>query len=261
MADAVTTVLLERAHEPGGLGRMVSVSAAAHLVFFLIGMLVPSVWPTGQSAVERTVMTISLGGTPGPRSGGMNTIGGRPIQQAITTPEVPRHAMRPPAVAPPEMTMPSPSKTRPTPRTEAKTAPPEARGRTPTKGEVLRSGTAVAETGGTGTGTGLTFGGGGGTGGFLDVGDFCCPEYLGTMVNLIRRNWNSKLGATGSTLMTFTIERDGRLTGVLVERSSGFAALDLEAQRALVLTRQIPALPSAYTNETLTVHLNFTYQR
>ena len=241
---------------------MVSVSVAAHLVFFVIGMLVPAVWPAGPQTAERTVMTISLGGTPGPRSGGMNAIGGRPIQQAITAPEAPRQAMRPPAALPPEMTVPSPSaKTRPTPKTTATTAPPDARGRTPIKGEAVRPGTAVAETGGEGAGTGLTFGGGGGTGGFLDVGDFCCPEYLGTMVNLIRRNWNSKLGASGSTLMKFTIERDGRLTGIEVEQSSGFAAVDLESQRALVLTRQVPALPSAYTNESLTVHLNFTYQR
>ncbi len=43
-------------------------------------------------------MTISLGGAPGPMTGGMTSIGGRPVQQAVPTPELPTTAAgRPPA--------------------------------------------------------------------------------------------------------------------------------------------------------------------
>jgi TonB family protein len=118
----------------------------------------------------------------------------------------------------------------------------------------------VAQTAGRGFGQGLTSGGGG-TGGYLDVADFCCPEYLATMLELIQRNWSSKQGAEGTSLMKFAIERDGRLVDIQVERSSGNTALDFFSQRSLMLTRQLPPLPAAYSQERLTVHLFFPYSR
>jgi hypothetical protein len=48
---------------------------------------------------------------------------------------------------------------------------------------------------------------------------------------------------------------------VVVERPSGFIALDMAAQRALLLTRQVPALPQGFSNPDLTIHLRFDYQR
>jgi TonB family protein len=66
---------------------------------------------------------------------------------------------------------------------------------------------------------------------------------------------------TATTLMKFTIERDGRLTAIELEKSSGSPALDLMAQRALTLTRQLPPLPPAFTEPSLTVHMQFEYQR
>jgi outer membrane biosynthesis protein TonB len=47
----------------------------------------------------------------------------------------------------------------------------------------------------------------------------------------------------------------------MVEQSSGYSALDLNALRAVVITRQLPALPDAFPNPTLPVHLNFQYIR
>jgi TonB family protein len=157
------------------------------------------------------------------------------------------------------MTVPAPNARR-RPSTPARQAPDEARGRTPTRGEEVRPGSAVAETGGKGQGFGLSTGGGG-TGGYLDVGNFCCPEYLSTMLELVQRNWSSKQEVAGETLVKFTIQRDGRMTGIEVEKSSGYAALDLTAQRALLLTRQLPPLPAAFTENQLTVHMSFQYQR
>jgi TonB family protein len=103
--------------------------------------------------------------------------------------------------------------------------------------------------------------GGGGTGAQLDVGDFCCPEYIVTMQELINRNWSSKQESAGVTVMKFTIQRDGRLTNIEREKPSGQPTLDYLSERALLLTKQLPPLPAAYTQQSLTVHLTFEYYR
>jgi TonB family protein len=110
-------------------------------------------------------------------------------------------------------------------------------------------------------GFGLSSGGGSGSGSYLDVGDFCCPDYLTTMMDLIRRNWNERQEVSGGAVVKFTIQRDGRITDVSVTKQSGYDLLDLAAHRAVTGTRQLPPLPGAFTNPTLTVHLNFQYTR
>ena len=48
--------------------------------------------------------------------------------------------------------------------------------------------------------------------------------------------------------MKFTIQRDGRLTDIALEKSSGYSALDLTAQRAIYTTRQLPPLPAGFSD-------------
>src|SRR5262249_57452994 len=97
-------------------------------------------------------------------------------------------------------------------------------------------------------------GGGGGSGSCLDVANFCCPEYIALMIDRIRSNWAPRSDLPGEAIVRFTIERDGRLTGIYLETPSGSAALDYAAQRALYMTKQLNPLPAAFTNPTLTVH-------
>jgi TonB family protein len=123
----------------------------------------------------------------------------------------------------------------------------------------VQKGSAVAETNARGQGFGLSSGGGG-AGGHLEVANFCCPEYLAMMRSLILANWNSRQGATGVTHVRFVIQRDGRITDVTTQRSSGVEALDMFARRALLLTK-LPPLPDAYGEPRLAVHLYFEYQR
>jgi TonB family protein len=156
------------------------------------------------------------------------------------------------------MALPSPT-VRPRPPRPA-TAPPDATSRTPTTGPTPQTGSTRTETGARGQGFGLTTAGGGGTGVQLDVGNFCCPEYLQQMMDLVQRNWTSKHGVAGTTTMRFTITRGGAIEQVAVEIPSGFYALDLAAQRALLLTR-LPELPPQFSNPTLTVHMRFEYSR
>jgi TonB family protein len=257
MMEAVADILSDRMRQPRGMNRTVMVSLLAHAALLAAFFLMPSLTPARDS--ERQVMQISLGGAPGPRAGGMTPMGGRPVQAPVPDEAPRRAAVTAPAAKTPEMTLPS-ERARPAAKTPVKTAPPEATSRTPTRGAEPQEGSAVAETGARGIGFGLTTGGGG-TGGYLDVGNFCCPEYLTTMLQLIQRNWTSKQQVAGQTIAKFTIQRDGRITNVEIERPSGFFALDQTAQRALLVTRQLPPLPGQYTENDLTVHLIFRYER
>ncbi len=113
-----------------------------------------------------------------------------------------------------------------------------------------------------GMGFGLSTGGGPGTGSSLEItGDFCCPDYVALMVETIRRSWNQQAEVAGSVMIKFTIERDGTITQDSVEKTSGQYQLDTAARTAVQITRKLPPLPAQYTNPTLTVHLNFQYQR
>lgn len=242
--DAVTPILVERAQARGGLWPRMGLSAVLHAVVLPIVMI----WMVADPPEDRApkaVMQISLGGAPGPRAGGMTPMSARAAEAAPPTSRP--TPVAPPAPKAPEMTLPD---TRKTPPRETPKAP-EA-----------RQGSAVAETGAT---AGVAFAGlttgGGGTSGYLDVANFCCPEYLATMIQLIQRNWTAKQQVAGDTVVKYIIQRDGRLTNVEIERSSGYFALDQTAQRALLVTRQLPALPPQFTESTLTVHLTFRFER
>ena len=261
----VTDVLRDRMQQPGGLQRMLTVSITAHALLAAVVIFAPG-GLLHHTTTAPTVMTISLGGGGGERTenGGMTPEGGRPIQEVKPLDEpVKREPVRPPAAKAPEMTMPlpnaKPTKATPAPRA-VKSAPEEARGRTPTRGDRVTPGSTVADTGVRGQGFGLSSGGGPGSGSVLDVADFCCPEYITMMMVQIKRAWNMNQGASGQSTIKFTIQRDGRLGDVSVYQSSGIATLDLAAQRAVIQARQLPPLPDAFPNPTLGVRLTFNYQ-
>lgn len=243
---------------------MAAASIALHLLLLAALLFAPGGWLDSREAPPKTIMTISLGGgDEGPESGGMTSIGGRAVQE-LKPPDEPKRPepVRPPAAQTPEMTVPLPNKPPVrAPPARVRQAPDDARGRTPTRGAETRPGSALAETGARGQGFGLSSGGGTGGGSRLDVADFCCPDYLVQMVQRVRSNWVSRAEVPGVTIVKFTIQRDGTVTGAEVERTSGYAALDLAALRAVVGTRQLTPLPAAYPNPTLGVHLNFEYQR
>ena len=252
--DAVSEVLAARMDKADGLNSMLGWSAMAHLVLIAVVAFVPSEWWGTEDKTPEIVMQISLGGAVGPRDGGLATLGGRPIQQVTETKKA-IEPVRPPAAQTPAMVEPTkaPPRNLPTTKVDAK----DPRSRTPTKGAEVRKGSTVAETGGKGQGFGLSAGGGG-AGLQLDVANFCCPEYLATMLDLINRNWSSKQQATGTTGMRFVIQRDGRIVDVSVAQSSGNPGLDYMSDRALKLTK-LPPLPAGYDQPALTVRLLFPY--
>ena len=238
----VTDVIVARRQRPDRLRAMVVWSVTAHVGVVAFLAYGPFDWGIAADEVPRTVMTISLAGAPGPRAGGMTPMGGRAIPEPTPPPPpAPKPAARPAAK----------------PRPSAPVRPARRQPRQETE-EEPRPGATRTDTGARGQGFGLTTGGGGGSGVQLDVSNFCCPEYIEQMVTLIQRNWQQNQGIAGSTIMKFTITRSGSIQGVMVVRPSGFLALDLAAERALLITR-LPELPPQFPNASLGVNITFEY--
>ncbi|HEU4690971.1 MAG TPA: energy transducer TonB [Vicinamibacterales bacterium] len=257
MTETVTDIIVARSRPSEGLQTMVVWSTFGHIA--LIALLLFS----GTRIVDERqepVMTISLGGAPGPQTGGLTQIGARAVQAPAPPDAPPRQAITPPAPTPPKMALPDPAvKPRPQPRPQR--APPEANARRENTGPQPTDGNARAETPVVrGQGFGLSSAGGSGGPVQVDAANFCCPDYLAQLVTVIQRTWDNNQGVVGSTTVRFTIARDGSILTPQVEIPSGFIALDSSALRAVQVTRA-PPLPAAFQNPTLTVHMRFDYQR
>lgn len=260
MEAVVSDILRSRKREPGGLRQTALLSLGAHGAALAVIALLPAVMPA-PAQHPRVVMNISLGGTPGPRTGGTQMLGGRRIEaaQPSTAPQITRNAQLSPPPQP-AMTLPEPrQKPRMPPRTTAASKDPK--GIAAGRGVEAQAGTTRVETGAKGQGFGLSSGGGGGDGMKLDTTNFCCPEYILDMRDRITRNWVQQQQASGVVLMKYTILRNGQITAIEVETSSGNPTLDLASQRALVNTRNLAPLPADFPEPHLTVHLTFNYER
>ena len=254
--DAVSEVLVARTPKSDGLTSMVGASVIAHVALLAVFVFLPAAWFGAENKRPETIMQISLGGPVGPNDGGLNTLGARTFQQ-LSEAKKAVEPVRPPAAKTPEMI--EPTKAPPKKPTPNKVDAKDPKSTRPTKGKEVQEGPAIAETGAKGQGFGLSAGGGG-AGGYLEVSNFCCPEYLATMRRQILANWDSRQGAAGRVHVRFVIQKDGRIVDVTVEESSRVQTLDLFARRALILTK-LPPLPAAYTEPALAVHLYFEYRR
>src|SRR5512144_427059 len=124
----VTDVILSRAHGAERLNSMIAWSIAAHIALFAFMVFMPASWRGAVDEGPRTVMTISLGGAPGPRNGGLTSMGGRTVQAPPPEP-VKKVVEAPPAPKTPEMALPSKDARQVKPQRQD--APREAAARTP----------------------------------------------------------------------------------------------------------------------------------
>ena len=265
MREAVSDIILERAHIADGTGRavlrMLVLSLIAHALLVLSLLFAPSFW-TSSATDKSKPMIIDMGGAEGPDAGGMNTIAAKPVQRVAEPDEKPSRPA-PPAEKAPEMVAPTPE-AKPTPKAPAKPVEKPAEKsstRKPTAGKEVAAGAARAETGGAQVPFGGLTTGGGGTGGArTNVENFCCPAYLASIVAQIKRNWSDRQSVKGQNTMKFVVLRDGSITGIEVDQSGG-QLLDISSERALRVTRQVTSLPREFTGNTLTIYLIFEYTR
>jgi outer membrane biosynthesis protein TonB len=270
MEEAVSDVLAARTHGLDGMSRMVSVSFAVHVGVLAALFVIPQLWlPRHQAPVK--VITISLGGTPGPKVPGLTAASARAVEQAIPQPKrpepTPAATSKPPdTAAAPAKAVTKPTTPAPAPRPAKPSAPDPLRYYTlnnaptsnkPVTGPQRQTGTAQSETGVKGIGTGLASGGVSGV--TLDV-PFCCMDYIGNVVDRIKAHWQNS-PVKGTNIIKFTIERDGRIeiSSIQIEQPSGLTELDLTSRRALLLTGQVGPLPAGFAGPRLTVHLTVEY--
>lgn len=263
MQEAVSDILVERARDGERISPMVAVSVGAHAVLLALMVFMPTGWMSPEADPDVAPMVISLGGSPGPDAGGRQQESGRTVQEAAPPDARPRDTP-PPVAKTPEMVAPSPL-AKPAPKTPPKPVDKPAdrsTSRTPTTGAEVKTGAAKVNTGAPPRPwQGLSTGGGAGESATTDYANFCCPAYLNMLTERIKSNWNRNQGAAGTVRMKFVILRDGMVTGANIEQSSGQALLDQASMRAIVTTGKLAPLPREFTENTLTVFLEFEYKR
>ncbi|HEX9800701.1 MAG TPA: TonB family protein [Thermoanaerobaculia bacterium] len=90
----------------------------------------------------------------------------------------------------------------------------------------------------------------------LDNPDFTYGYYVDQMLALISRNWvRPPVGGGIEVWVHYRIERDGKVTGIEIIRSSGINSFDLAALRAVQSSSPLPPLPRAYRESSLGVNL------
>jgi TonB family protein len=84
--------------------------------------------------------------------------------------------------------------------------------------------------------------------------------YLNSMLTRISDNWLNPY-AGGPRVLTatvvFTIERDGTIKDVKIEKKSGDATYDASCERSLLVTDKLPPLPPEFPGPQLKLHLEF----
>ena len=254
MNEPSSDVIAARARAQGTLMPTLAWSVAGHIV------VVAAIWLAPGSTSHqppRTVMTVNLGGTPGPRAGGLTQMGGRAVPER--PPEAAKPVPQPPAPpAPSRQAMALPSPKAAPPRPARNTPAPTA----PSIPEPPREGSTRVETGARGQGFGLATGGTGAKGIELEnTTNFCCPGYLELIKIAIERGWERTPGVTGVTTMRFRILRNGTIDSVSIVQSSGNPTLDAAAARAIARTQNLQPLPQEFPDSSLALRMRFENRR
>lgn len=124
----------------------------------------------------------------------------------------------------------------------------------------LRFGTGGGGTGGGGTGSGF----GSGSGDPFGLAGFPFSYYLQIISDRITGNWFTSLVDTGvggqfQTQVYFRIYKNGQVSDLKVDISSGVQAFDLSALRAIQSSSPFPPLPSEYDGQYLGITLIFEH--
>ncbi len=97
----------------------------------------------------------------------------------------------------------------------------------------------------------------------IDGGNFPFASYIGRMRQKIATIWEVPPGTEGlerSAVIYFRIHRNGSVSDVNVEKSSGLQLFDRSCQRGVIEAAPMPPLPREYDEEFVAVHFTFVYQ-
>ena len=253
MTEAVSDILEIRALREKGFSRAVTGSLVIHLVG-VVALFFAHRYVVTHRPPQPKIMTISLGGSIGPRSTGMTAASARPVDQVAPQPR--REPVKTASSQSSVMTLPVKSEPKATPPVD-RTLPITSMPKPPTTGAQVRPGTSLAETGSTAQDKGLTVGGSGGSAATLEVKDFCCPDYIQTILQRIENKWNKNVPGRGFTVLKFTIHRDGNITDISTDSTTN-DFFENQSRSALEQAR-LPPLPPEFKDDHLVIHLRFPY--
>lgn len=245
--------------------KAVVLSFTAHLAFFLFILLSPNLQKSSRGEMIHYVELISF---PGGGGGGEEKIA------ETTLPE--RKTLR-------DLTTPQKLQQETVPTLRHPVEKPEKETRTKKEKKAViqkqSTGTRDAEAGsvkgkGTGSGSGIRLGSGLGSGSDtgsafssqIGLSNFPFTYYLQIIIDRVSNNWFTSLvdpGILGSFQATvhFKIYKNGQISELKIEESSGIKSLDLSAFRAIQTSAPFPPLPGAYKDEYLGIYLIFEHSK
>jgi len=248
----------------------VILSFSAHIVLFLIMIISPKFPKPSRKGMIHYVQFVGLPGGGGGGGGGESKEEAveekKETLKDLTTPqkvkEEPSSSIRHPVE--------KPKKDIRKPKKEKKAVISQSK-----KESKSGSATSTKRTGpGSGQGAGLRIGvGGGGGSGFgtgygsqIGLASFPFTYYLQIIMDRVSTNWFTYLvdpGISGNyqAVVYFKIFRNGQISDVKLEESSGIESLNLSAIRAVHSSAPFPALPREYDNEYLGIHLIFEHSK
>jgi protein TonB len=213
------------------------VSVGIHLAIALL-LMVPMLY-LGRRVAVSPVYHVQLIEAPAPPAESVIPPAPPPPAPPVVAPPVVKKAPAPPPKPKPSRLpapAPKPAPTRPAPATEI--APPTP----PTSSPTALPTPAVLPK--------------------VDAPEFDCADYCLAFQRKIEGQWTPPVsgGEPMQAVVMFTIHRDGEVSGVTLETSSGNFYFDQEAQRAVLLAKPLPPLPRDFLSPTLRVHVTFTWQ-
>ncbi|MDH4035932.1 MAG: TonB family protein [Candidatus Krumholzibacteria bacterium] len=92
--------------------------------------------------------------------------------------------------------------------------------------------------------------------------DFPFAHYIGRMRQKIAATWRPPGGSPEERAcrVYFRVHRDGSVSNVAVEESSGLSLFDQSCQRAVLQSAPLPPLPREFKDAYLGVHFSFLYR-
>lgn len=250
MSQALTGAGFRLQRHPDNFRNMCIFSVLVHAALIVAAITLP-----GAIRPKATPIIVTLAELPG---GGAKSAP-RAAPPSVRPPEAPKaEPEAPPEPAKPKLTY--AEKPKPAKKTEPAKKPVQAAQGAVPKAQPAAKLESRFEGGEFSTGVGMDRSGGGGLEGFPFA------YYLLRIRDKISSNWFQSIvvgDVSGQYEVTvfFRIQRDGRVTDVQVEESSGISSLDMSAQRAVYASNPMPPLPQAYGEDTLNVHFEFHYER
>ena len=93
----------------------------------------------------------------------------------------------------------------------------------------------------------------------LNVADFPFAWYLSRVQAKVTERWADKAIPGQQPVAVFEISRDGRVSGLAIEKPSGNPYYDQAALRAITEAAPFPPLPPEFSGPVLRVHLGFNF--